>query len=92
MRAYITVPKALATLRDAERPKPRSQDYRGVRLLADGRKAVNLLNDGRTIPEIRLLIAGSRARLYRAIKLAHALSPGGLHIFEEPQPTDPLLL
>lgn len=83
---------ALVTLRDAERTKPRSKDYRGIRLLADGRKALQLLNSGRTIPEVRLVIAGSRARLYRALKLAHALEPGRrLHLFEEPKSIDPLL-
>lgn len=85
------VQNALITLRNAEHAKPRTKDYRGIRLLADGRKALQLLNDGRTIPDVRLVIAGSRARLYRAIKLAHALEPGGLSWLKEPQPIDPLL-
>lgn len=87
MTAPLPIRAALVTLRDAEHPKPRAKDYRGIRLLADGRKAVKMLNSGATIPEVRLVIAGSRARLYRAIKLA----AGGV-LLNEPQSIDPLLL
>jgi len=48
----------------------RKPDYRRTRLLQDGRHALALLKAGRSIPEVMLVIPGSRARLYRAMNTA----------------------
>jgi hypothetical protein len=50
----------------------RRPDYRRTRLLRDGRKALAMLDQGKSIPDVRMVIGGSRARLYRAIAAARA--------------------
>lgn len=68
---------ALAALRakeEAKVTKPRATDYRGPRLRADGAKALAMLKAGRTIPDIMLVMPGSRARLYRAMAIVRAES------------------
>lgn len=57
-------------------------DYRRERLLIEGRKALQALKAGRSMPDLILATPGSRARLYRAIAAARA---------EQTPARDPLL-
>jgi hypothetical protein len=41
-----------------------------AQLIADGRKALELIAAGRNIAELLMVIGGSRARLYRAMNAA----------------------
>ncbi len=50
--------------------KPMKSDYRRTRLLQDGHKANAMIKAGRSMSDVRMVIAGSRARLYRAMALA----------------------
>ncbi len=62
-----------------------------ARLLADGHKALALLNAGRSISDCMLVIDGSRARLYRAMMAA---ASDGQYAGNAPatRACDPLLL
>jgi hypothetical protein len=58
-------------------PMPRSmQMFRRLRqraqLLADGRKALTMLDKGHDIDTVRMVVSGSRARLYRAMSAARS--------------------
>ena len=92
----IALRTAIETLRQEQAAtgrKPREQDYRGVRLLADGRKAIQMLNEGLSLPDVRMVIPGSRARLYRALKMARINKPGIVLVEGDDIPAcDPLLL
>lgn len=68
----------------------RSRDAQRAKLLADGVKALELIERGRSIVDILMVIPGSRARLYRAMALA---SPPGQAYSRLPaqETRDPLL-
>jgi hypothetical protein len=57
------------------------RDFQRAQLIADGRKAIAMVKHGASINDVLASIQGSRARLYRAIRIAM-----------QQQPIDPLLL
>lgn len=67
-------------------PSPGSKSYRlrarRARLLADGRKALTMI-EAHPIADVLLIVGGSRARLYRAMAAAQSASAPAV---------DPLLL
>lgn len=65
----------------------RSRNAQRAKLLADGLKALGMIERGRSIVDIMRVIPGSRARLYRAMERA---SPPGQAYSK--QTRDPLLL
>ena len=46
------------------------RDIQRTQLIADGRKALDLINAGKPIADVLMIVPGSRARLYRAMAAA----------------------
>ena len=46
------------------------RDIQRDKLLADGRKALEMVKSGRSMLDVLMVIGGSRTRLYRAMELA----------------------
>jgi hypothetical protein len=72
----------------------RKPDWRRTRLLADGRKALEMRRAGRSPADMLMVLGCSRARLYRAMDAAERAEPMAAARAPAPQidPSDPLLL
>lgn len=66
------------------------RDIQRDKLLADGRKALEMVKSGRSMLDVLMVIGGSRTRLYRATELA-ALEDSSQAVQNNTQ-GDPLLL